>query len=82
MIRMLTLAALAATFAAPAVADRPPEDALPLSQVLQTIEARDDFGWFQEVEWEDDGYWEIEYHTRDGDEREIRVDPRTGEELD
>jgi hypothetical protein len=80
MIRNLSAAVLAVALAAPAFADRPPEDGMPLSEILQMVEQREDFGWFEEIEWDDDGYWEVEYYTRDGDEREIYLDPRTGQE--
>lgn len=56
----------------------PPAGALPLSQILQTLEAQGDVAWFKEVEWDDDGHWEIEYRRKDGGNVEIRVDPISG----
>jgi hypothetical protein len=57
----------------------PPTDALPLSQIIQTLEQRGDVAYFGDIEWEDDGYWEIEYITRDGQKREVKVDPVSGQ---
>ncbi|MGY6633674.1 MAG: PepSY domain-containing protein [Alkalilacustris sp.] len=56
----------------------PPADALPLSQILAEIEARDSVAHFEEIEWDDDGYWEIEYRRADGARVEMEVDPVTG----
>jgi hypothetical protein len=65
---------------APALAGTPPPtDALPLSQIIQTLEQRGDVACFGDIEWEDDGYWEIEYITRDGQKREVKVDPVSGQ---
>jgi hypothetical protein len=64
----------------PALADGPPPpDAMPLSQILQTLEQQGDLAYFKEIDWDDDGYWEIDYVTTDGSEREITVDPVTGQ---
>ena len=65
----------------PALADEPPPpDAMPLSQILQTLEQQGGVAYFDEIDWnEDDGHWEIEYVTTDGSEREITVDPVTGQ---
>ena len=41
------------------------------------IEARSDFGYFEEVELED-GKYKIEYFTKDGSKQKIEVDPLTG----
>jgi hypothetical protein len=67
------------TFAQPAVADPPPPDAQPLSQVLQTLEQQGDVAYFDEIEWDDDGYWEIEYVDQRGAKVKIEVDPVSGE---
>lgn len=80
MLDKLMLAASLATFTmVGAVHAQPPADALPLSQILATIEAEADFGYFDEVEWDSDGYWEIEYHRADGAKVEVDVDPLTGQ---
>ena len=39
-------------------AEQPPSSALPLSQILQTLEQKD-AGVFDEIEWMDEGYWRI-----------------------
>ena len=49
----------------------------PLTQILRPIEARSDFGYFEEVELED-GKYKIEYFTKDGSKQKIEVDPLTG----
>ncbi|MFN3685300.1 PepSY domain-containing protein [Salinarimonas sp.] len=64
--------------AAPGAHARPPADALPLSEVLATLEGTGDVAYFDEVEWDDDGYWEIDYVRPDGGRVELRVDPTTG----
>jgi len=71
------LAGLCALSAAASADERPPADALPLSQVLAGLERGGDVAAFDEIEW-DDGRWEIEYFAKDGSRREIKVDPRTG----
>jgi uncharacterized membrane protein YkoI len=73
------LLAVLVTTGAPAAADAPPEDALPLSEILRMIEERDDVRYFKEVEWDDDGYWEVEFYRTDGSEVEVGIDPRTGD---
>lgn len=55
----------------------PPQDAKPLSEILQGIEARADFGYFDEVEW-DDGFYEVEYYTDTGTKKKIYIDPVSG----
>jgi hypothetical protein len=66
-------------FAVSPAAAAPPDDALPLSQILERFEAETEFAYFDEVEWDNDGYWEIEYYRTDGAKVEVDVDPRTGE---
>jgi hypothetical protein len=57
----------------------PPEGALPLSEIIASLEVGAHVA-IVEVEFED-GAWEIEYVV--GDEvHELRVDPMTGEALD
>jgi uncharacterized membrane protein YkoI len=78
MYKSLPLALILGLAASPALADRPPADALPLSEIVQMIEAERDVAYFEEVEWDDDGHWEIEYIEPNGRKIEIEVDPRTG----
>ena len=69
MIRLVPplLAASVLAVALPAAADAPPSDALPLSQILQTLEQERHVAWFDEIDWDDDdGYWDIEYVDRNG----------------
>ena len=57
---MRTLLVAALMFGVSAVVARadppPPTEAKPLSEILQSIEADADFGYFDEVEW-DDGFY-------------------------
>jgi hypothetical protein len=71
----------AVLFAAPAIAaDRPPPaNALPLSQILQTLEKQGQVAYFDDIEWEDGGYWKIEYVAHAGGTMKVEVDPVTGE---
>ena len=55
----------------------PPQGSKPLTEILRPIEARSDFGYFEEVELED-GKYKIEYFTKDGSKQKIEVDPLTG----
>lgn len=81
----LSLIALAALFVpAPLLAqDRPPQNAMPLSQVVSGLETDlgTDLSHISEVSWDDDGYWEVEYQTRDNREVDIKVDPVSGDIL-
>jgi uncharacterized membrane protein YkoI len=63
----------------PALADAPPQNAQPLSQLLATIEQNGDVAYSEDVDWDDNGYYEVEYRTRSGNEREIKVDPVSGQ---
>lgn len=65
-----------------ALADVPPENARPLSQIVQDLEARGDFAHVDEIEWDDDGYWEIEYVTRERAKVKLKIDPVTGQSRD
>ena len=47
------------------------------TEILRPIEARSDFGYFEEIELEDVKY-KIEYFTKDGSKQKIEVDPLTG----
>lgn len=74
------LIALSALLLLPASAlAQPPADAMPLSQILASIETEGEFSHFDEIDWDDDGYWEIEYYRIDGAKVEINVDAVTGE---
>jgi len=55
----------------------PPQGSKPLTEILRPIEARSDFGYFEEIELED-GKYKIEYFTKDGSKQKIEVDPLTG----
>lgn len=57
---------------------QPPADAMPLSQILATIESEANFSHFDEIDWDDDGYWEIEYYRADGAKVDIDIDPVSG----
>lgn len=75
----LALAALGlALTATPALADPPPADALPLSEIVRMVEQARAVAYIKEVDWDEDGYWEIEYVRQGGGEVEIEVDPRDG----
>ena len=78
--RALVAATMLATglYASAAFA-QPPENALPLSEVLANLEAQGEVAYFDEVEWDSDGYWEIEYYRADGAKVEIKIDPVSGE---
>ncbi len=74
------LIALSAFVLLPASAlAQPPADAMPLSQILATIESEADCSHFDEVDWDSDGYWEIEYYRADGAKIEIDIDPVSGQ---
>lgn len=75
-----SLIALSALLLLPAAAlAQPPADAMPLSQIIASIEGEADFGYIKEVDWDDDGYWEIEYYRADGAKVEVDIDPVSGE---
>lgn len=74
LIAFSALALLPATALA-----QPPADAMPLSQIVASIEGQADFGYIKEVDWDDDGYWEIEYYRADGAKVEVDIDPVSGQ---
>ena len=79
-MRSLLFAFVFVGFSAPALAqDVPPQGSRPLSEIVTSIEARDDFVSFLRVDFKD-GVYRIRYRTRGGDEREIVVDPLSGTE--
>lgn len=58
--------------------ERPPADAKPLVEIIQSLEAQ---GYLPITEISmDDGVWEVEAY-KDNVERELRVNPVTGEIL-
>ena len=77
------LIAATALLAAPAAIAQslPPENALPLSQVVAGVEARDAVRVITEVEWDDDGYWDFEFVDTDNRSRSLRIDPVSGEDF-
>ncbi|HLS67958.1 MAG TPA: PepSY domain-containing protein [Kiloniellales bacterium] len=79
MRTLLAATASALLLATPAFAndDPPPSDAMPLSEILQSIEQESGFSHFEDIEW-DDGRWEIEYRANDR-QVEVKVDPVSGE---
>ena len=59
---MSSFSRLALLLAAPAVAQNlPPQNSLPLSQMIAGVEKTQPVRVFTEVEWDDDGYWDIEF---------------------
>lgn len=79
-MRLLLVPVFVLGLMGPAAADTPPpEGSIPLSQIVQEIEQRENFHFIDEIDLDDDGYYEIEYHTRDGQEVEVEIDARTGE---
>jgi len=78
-MRNVTLA-LAGLILLPASAlAQPPADAMPLSEILASIENEADFSYFDEIDWDDDGHWEIEYYRADGASVEVDADPVSGQ---
>lgn len=80
LVVLLTIATLASGVAL--AQDRPsplpPENARKLSEILATIEQRNDFRYVSDVEWDDDGYYDITYFTGDKAKVEIKIDAVTG----
>jgi hypothetical protein len=70
---------MAIAFVATPAAAAPPDNAMPLSEIIRALEEQGDVAYFDEIEWDDDGYWEIEYYRTDGAEVEIMIDPVSGE---
>ena len=56
----------------------PPENAMKLSQIVASIEQRQDFRYLSNIEWNDDGYYDITYFTADEAKVEIRMDAVSG----
>ena len=59
----------------------PPAGAMPLSEVIAAVEARDGVAAVLEADWDDDGYWEIEYVDTDNRVHELDLDPMTGADM-
>lgn len=78
-MRHLLFATLILTAPSIAVAAPPPQNAKPLSEIIQALEAQGDVHYFDEIEWDDDGYWEIEYVRADGSKAKVRLDPVSGQ---
>ena len=75
------LAVAACLAAAPALAQNlPPANALPLSQIVATVETQP-VRVFTEVEWDNDGYWDVEFINTDNRRTSLRIDPFSGEPL-
>jgi hypothetical protein len=79
---MSALAAL--LFAGPALAQAesppmPAENAMKLSEIIATIEARDQFRYVSEIDWDEDGFYRVIYFTSDKAKVEINMDPATGQ---
>jgi hypothetical protein len=81
MIARATLAVLLLAAVPAAAQNLPPTGALPLSQVLAGVEARDNVRVITEVEWDDDGYWDVEFVDTGNRSRSVRIDPMTGEDF-
>lgn len=56
----------------------PPDNAMKLSNLIATIEKRNDFRYVSEVIWNDDGYYEVTYYTADKAKVEMNLDAVTG----
>lgn len=76
---LLTATALMAVPTLALANDWPPANALPLSEIIATVEKNHNAARFQEVEWDDDGYWEMTFRNTDGRRQRLRIDPFTGE---
>ena len=79
MKKIVLAACLSALFISPALAQdankRPTaESGKKPSEILAIVEARPDFGRFDEMSWNDDGYYEVEYRTGDKARVEINID--------
>ena len=70
------LGSILALMLTPALAEKPPAGAQPLSQIIKKLE---DQGYtINEVEYEDNE-WEVEGYDQQDEEIEIEVNPMTGE---
>ncbi|NMG38586.1 PepSY domain-containing protein [Chelativorans sp. ZYF759] len=78
-MRNALIALSALVFLPTAALAQPPADAMPLSEILASIESEADFSHFDDVDWDDDGYWEIEYYRADGAKVDVDIDPVSGQ---
>lgn len=58
------------------------ENGMKPSEILATVESRDDFRYLEEMSWDDDGYYAIVYHTADSARVEINIDALSGEPVE
>ena len=56
----------------------PPENSMALSEIIATIEKRDQFRYVSEIDWDEDGFYRVIYFTSDKAKVEINIDPATG----
>ncbi|WP_018631823.1 hypothetical protein [Neomegalonema perideroedes] len=76
----LFLALAASAFSVSAAFAEPPENALPLSEIIQTVESTGEIAYVTEVEWnEDQAAWTIAYVDAEGAEGSISLDAVTGQ---
>ncbi|WP_027133892.1 PepSY domain-containing protein [Geminicoccus roseus] len=81
-MRMFLITVAVVGLTAPALAvDPPPQGSKALSELLPSVENRDDFAFIEEIEFED-GAYEIEYNTKDGNENKVKIDSVSGEVTD
>lgn len=73
-----TVFMLSVGLSGPALA-APPSDAMPLSEIIATIESQADFAHVDEIEWDDDGHWDVEYYRTDGSKVSVEIDPVSGQ---
>jgi Peptidase propeptide and YPEB domain len=57
----------------------PPPNAKKLSEIIATVEKRDQFHYVSEIDWSEEGYYDITYFTSDKAKVEIKIDPMTGQ---
>lgn len=58
----------------------PPEGALPLSEILQSVESTGEVAYVTDVEWNDgEAAWSIAYVDAEGAEGALTIDALTGQ---
>lgn len=57
----------------------PPENAKKLSEIVATVEKRQDFRYVDEIEWNEGGYYDVTYYTTDKAKVEIKYNAASGE---
>ncbi len=76
----LFLALAASAFTASAAFAAPPEEALPLSEIIQSVESTGEVAYVTDVEWNDEqAAWTIAYVDAAGAEGTISLDAVTGQ---